>query len=101
MFRSFAQYMGMQPFGYCLCGSDITISLLISISTGVEGLTLTLRRSSVHCSHAPLQGRGQRQNTLRFHDEKTTDFAIHLYSLEIHVASLNFFCRTLNEYLLP
>ena len=74
----FAQYMGMQPFDYCLCGSDVTISLFISISTGVEGMTLTLRRSSVHCSHAPLQGRGQWWNTLRFHDEKMSDFAIHL-----------------------
>ena len=55
----------------------------------------------MHCSHAPLQGRGQWQNTLWFHDEKMNDFAIHLYSPEIRVASLNFSCRILNEYLLP
>ena len=42
----------------------------------------------MHCSHAPLQGRGQWQNTLQFHDEKMNDFAIHLYSLDICVASL-------------
>ena len=100
MYRNFTQYMGMQLLGYCLCGSDITVSLLISISTGVEGLTMTLTRSSMHCSHAPLQRRGQWWNTLWFHGEKTNNFAIHLYSLEIRVASLNFFCRILNEYLL-
>ena len=78
----------MHVLGYFFCRSVVTISLFISISTGVESLILTLSRSSIHCSHAPLQGRGQWWNMLQFHDEKMNDFAIHLYSLEIRVVSL-------------
>ena len=88
MYGHFTQYMGNACFGYFLCKSVVALSLSISTFTGVECLIMTLRGSSVHCSHAPLQGRGQWRNTLRFHDQKMNDFAIHLYSLESHVTSL-------------
>ena len=62
---------------------------------------MTLSGRSVHCSRAPLQGRGQWWNTLQFHEWKMNDFVIHLYSLEICVTPLISFVGFLNEYFLP